>query len=170
MKRMTMAIGMGLVIASLPSAARAQAHQDFTRLPIEPFYAELEPGTLCDFSQAVESLGGTVIRIRIYDTGGNKVKAVLIGDETIRHTNLEDAHIEEFFGPEGCVKRTFHNSQLVDLQGLTGRMLSSSYLPVPGDPDYEPMVAALGELFLKHQVDGRLSFNYHTDVYYGRLT
>ena len=93
-------MGASGAAASLPSAARAQAHQDFTRLPIEPFYAELEPGTLCDFSQAVESLGGTVIRIRIYDTGGNKVKAVLIGDETIRHTNLDTGFslVEELHG------------------------------------------------------------------------
>lgn len=88
----------------------------------------------------------------------------------IRHTNLEDSNIGAFFGPEGCTKRTFRNSQEVDLQGLTGRVLSSSYLPSPGHPDYEPMVAALGELFLKHQVDGRLAFNYHTDVYFGRLS
>lgn len=87
----------------------------------------------------------------------------------VRHTNLEDENIGAFFGPQGCVKRTFRNSQTVDLQGLTGRVMSSSYLPVPGDPNYEPMVAALGELFLRHEVDGRLAFNYHTDVFYGRL-
>ncbi len=88
----------------------------------------------------------------------------------IRHTNLEDQQMEAFFGPGGCAKASFHYNQLVDLEGLTGRALSSSYLPSPGDPTYQPMIAALAELFLKHQVEGRLSFDYHTDVYYGRLT
>lgn len=88
----------------------------------------------------------------------------------IRHTNLEDEQMEAFFGPGGCAKATFRNRQVVDLEGLTGRVLSSSYLPSPGDPTYEPMLAALAELFEKHQVDGRLPFDYHTDVYYGRLT
>ncbi len=88
----------------------------------------------------------------------------------IRHTNLEDEQMEAFFGPGGCAKATFPYSQIVDQEGLTGRALSSSYLPSPGDPTYEPMVAALAELFQKHQVDGRLSFDYHTDVYYAHLT
>lgn len=88
----------------------------------------------------------------------------------IRHTNLDDEQMEAFFGPGGCRKARFHNSQVVDLDGLTGRVLSSSYLPSPGDPTYEPMLAALAGLFEKHQVDGRLAFDYHTDVYYGRLT
>ena len=87
----------------------------------------------------------------------------------IRHTNLEDQQIEAFFGPGGCVKATFHNSQVVDQDGLTGRVLSSSYVPSPGDPTYAAMIVGLTQLFEKHQVDGLLSFDYHTDVYYGRL-
>jgi len=87
----------------------------------------------------------------------------------IRHTNLEDADIGAFFVAAGCDKARFHNNQVVDLQGLTGRVLSSSYVPVPGDPRYEPMLAELARLFQVHQVDGFLSFEYHTDVYYGRL-
>lgn len=88
----------------------------------------------------------------------------------ICHTNLEDKDIEAFFGPAGCQKATFSNTQMMDLAGFTGRVLSSSYMPSPGDLNYEPLVAALGELYLRHQADGRLAFNYHTDVYYGRLT
>lgn len=90
--------------------------------------------------------------------------------EQVRHTNLEDEENAAFFGPGGCARVTFHTAQVLDLEGLTGRLLSSSYLPSPGDPAYEPMLAALARLFLKHQVDGRLAFDYRTDVYYGRLT
>ncbi len=86
------------------------------------------------------------------------------------HTKLEDSDIEAFYGPQGCKKATFRNTQMMDLQSFTGRVLSSSYMPSPGDPNYEPMIAALGELFLKYQVDGHIAFNYHTDVYYGRLS
>jgi hypothetical protein len=87
----------------------------------------------------------------------------------IRHTNLADPQIEAFFGPHGCRKARYHNAQAVDLQGLIGRVLSSSYVPTPDSPNYEPMLAELAEQFQKHQVQGRLSFDYHTDVYYGRL-
>ncbi len=88
----------------------------------------------------------------------------------VRHTNLEDENIGTFFGTGGCRKATFQNRQLLDLPGLTGRVMSSSYLPLPGHPNYEPIVAGLAELFQKHQVDGKLAFDYHTDVFYGRLT
>jgi SAM-dependent methyltransferase len=88
----------------------------------------------------------------------------------IRHTNIDDPEIEAFYGPRGCRKTRYHNAQVVDLPGLTGRVLSSSYVPAPGSPNYEPMLAELGALFSKHQEAGRLSFDYHTDVYYGRLS
>jgi SAM-dependent methyltransferase len=88
----------------------------------------------------------------------------------IRHTNIEDPQIDAFYGPQGCRKARYHNAQVVDLEGLTGRILSSSYVPAPGAPNYEPMLAALAGLFTRHQVDGLLSFDYHTDVYYGRLS
>lgn len=100
MKRTSMVVGFALMIASLPAAARAQARQDFKKMPILGSYAEFEAGEICDFRQSIESLGGSVIRIRFYDADGNKIRAVLIGDETIRHTNLETGYaiVEELHG------------------------------------------------------------------------
>lgn len=100
MKRTTMLIGFALLLLGLPAAVRAQARQDFKKMTIQPFYAEFEAGEVCPFPYAVESLGGTVIRIRVYDGEGNKIRAVLIGDETIRHSNLETGYtiVEELHG------------------------------------------------------------------------
>lgn len=100
MKRMTLVIGFVLMVVGLPAAARAQGRQQLTKLAIEPFYVEFEAGEICGFRYAVESLGGTVTRIRFFDADGNRIRAVLIGDETIRHTNLDTGYaiVEELHG------------------------------------------------------------------------
>jgi hypothetical protein len=50
-----------------------------------------------------------------------------------------------------------------------GRLLSSSYAPLPGHPSHEPMVARLREFFDTYQRDGRVVFDYKTHVYYGLI-
>lgn len=62
-----------------------------------------------------------------------------------------------------------HNSQSFDLQGLIGRVLSSSYAPEAGDPNHAPMIAALEDLFAMTNVDGQVEFLYDTQVFYGRV-
>src|SRR5439155_25971850 len=63
----------------------------------------------------------------------------------------------------------FPIAQHFDLAGLRVRLLSSSYVPEPGQPNYEAMLPALDRLFAAHAVGGRVTFEYDTEVYYGRL-
>lgn len=77
--------------------------------------------------------------------------------------------IREFFGQEPRFK-SFHNLQQFDLEGLKGRLLSSSYAPVAGQPKYEEMLTELKRIFDLHQKDGTIAFEYDTHVYYGQLT
>lgn len=65
--------------------------------------------------------------------------------------------------------RSFTNHQSVDLAGLQGRTTSSSMMPLPGHPQYAPMLAALEQLFAAHQVDGRVTIHYLTELFYGRV-
>jgi SAM-dependent methyltransferase len=76
--------------------------------------------------------------------------------------------IAEFFRGE-FGERRFDNFQPVDFASLRGRLLSSSYVPLEGHPDYEPMLARLRHLFDEHQQDGRVEIEYDAKVYYGRL-
>lgn len=76
--------------------------------------------------------------------------------------------LARFFGPEGCRNAVFDNPQPLDLDGLVGRLLSASYAPMPGHPAHEPMVAAIGALFEKHQQDGLVVIEYDLSVYWGR--
>jgi len=63
----------------------------------------------------------------------------------------------------------FPNVQMLDFDALRGRLLSSSYAPVAGEPKHEPMVAALRGLFNAHAVDGRVAFEYQTRAFLGTL-
>jgi len=76
--------------------------------------------------------------------------------------------LREFFG--GDYKAAgFDNSQALDFEGLRGRVLSASYMPLPGDERHEPMLSRLRAVFDQHQRDGRVTIEYDTNVYYGTL-
>jgi SAM-dependent methyltransferase len=64
---------------------------------------------------------------------------------------------------------TFTNQQVLDFEGLKGRLMSSSYAPEPGAPDHEPMIALLREVFDRHEHDGRIVMPYSTLVYFAQL-
>jgi SAM-dependent methyltransferase len=77
--------------------------------------------------------------------------------------------MKDFFVGGSVQERSVPNAQILDWDGLAGRLRSSSYAPQEGQPNYAPMMAALDELFRANQVDGRVKMEYATHVYYGRL-
>ncbi len=77
--------------------------------------------------------------------------------------------LDAFFGPGGYARASFENVQLFDLEGLRGRLLSSSYAPLAGQPGHEEMLAQLRRIFEAHQQEGVVAFEYDTNVYYGRV-
>lgn len=87
----------------------------------------------------------------------------------VQHRNIDVQHIEAFFNPQPCTLKIFPNYQLFDFDGLKGRLLSSSYMPLPGDQQYEGMIGDLQQLFEQYQEQGNIRMNYSTRVYAGRL-
>ena len=79
------------------------------------------------------------------------------------------AVIRPFFEPAGFVEGSFPYAQRFDLEGLRGRLLSSSYAPAAGTAGHAPMMAALDQLFEAHQQQGRVAFDYDTRAFVGRL-
>lgn len=63
----------------------------------------------------------------------------------------------------------FPNVQMLDHEALLGRLLSSSYAPVAGDPAHAPMLAALRTLFDTEAVAGKVAFEYQTRAFLGTL-
>lgn len=76
---------------------------------------------------------------------------------------------EKFFEVGTHFSETIDNKQSLDFEGLKGRLLSSSYMPVPGEPGCVAMLNEAERAFLNHQVDGNVTINYDTRVYYGQL-
>ena len=74
-------------------------------------------------------------------------------------------HVVAYLG-EGTQVRDFTYAQRFDLPGIIGRLLSTSYAPLAGDPRHEPMLAELAELFAANEEDGRIRFLYTTELYF----
>jgi ubiquinone/menaquinone biosynthesis C-methylase UbiE len=77
--------------------------------------------------------------------------------------------VQEFFGSDTFETRTFDNRQTFELDGLKGRLSSSSYVPGPGQPGHEAMMREAESTFRAHETEGKVTFEYDTKVYYGRL-
>jgi SAM-dependent methyltransferase len=78
--------------------------------------------------------------------------------------------IEKFFAPSQFEVRTFDYRQDFDYPALEGRLLSSSYTPQASDARHLPMLSELRRIFDAHQVNGRVTFEYDTGVYYGQMS
>ena len=85
----------------------------------------------------------------------------------ITASRAEEASMREFLG--GSMQlATFPNQQVLDFAGLEGRLLSSSYAPEPGDPQFEPLMQGLREVFNRHERGGSVVFPYRTLVYFAQ--
>jgi SAM-dependent methyltransferase len=90
------------------------------------------------------------------------------------YTRVRDSYpkehvIREFFGAGSFSQRNLPNEQVLDWEGLAGRLRSGSYVPQEGQANYAPMMAGLQELFHANQQDGQVRMEYATHVYFGRL-
>lgn len=88
--------------------------------------------------------------------------------KTINHKNITETQIGDFFHPQAYVLRSFENEQVFDVDGVKGRLLSSSYIPKDG-ARYSEMIDALKALFERYEADGRVRVGYETKVYTGML-
>jgi len=83
-----------------------------------------------------------------------------------KSTRKDETDINKFFKYE---KQVFYNYQEFDFEGLKGRLLSVSYIPLEDSPEYEDMIKELESIFHKYQQDGIIRLEYDTEIYYGNL-
>ncbi|MCO6452180.1 MAG: class I SAM-dependent methyltransferase [Caldilineales bacterium] len=87
----------------------------------------------------------------------------------VTHRNVSADDIRLAFDLDPFGNAQFENFQDFDFSGLQGRVLSSSYAPQPGHPDYPALIAGLEKLFAQYQTNGLIRFAYDTQVYYGQF-
>lgn len=86
----------------------------------------------------------------------------------VRHEKVTAEIIGDFFQTDFKIK-SFENKQVLDFEGLKGRMLSSSYIPSQENPRFDEMIKTLHSLFTKHQKNDTIHILYNTNVFYGRF-
>ena len=87
----------------------------------------------------------------------------------VDHRRIDSAEIARFFEHDSWRTVSFPNHQDFNWDGIRGRLLSSSYAPLPGSPQYAPMMEELEGIFTKFQQDGQVKLIYETKMYVGRL-
>ena len=80
-----------------------------------------------------------------------------------------EAEFNAFYGHAAWRLARIPNRQSLDGEGLRGRIESSSWSPLPGADGYEAMMLEMLRLFRKYERDGRVTIEYETHIYYGRL-
>ena len=81
----------------------------------------------------------------------------------------ESEDIRGFLGAGAFSARDLPNQQVLDWEGLRGRLRSSSFAPVEGHPNYAPMMVELERIFRAHERNGSVRMEYFTRVYFGQL-
>lgn len=85
--------------------------------------------------------------------------------EKVRHENIDQQKLGDFFQDE-YLRASFPNTQVFDLAGLRGRLLSSSYMPAEDDPSFPALEKELQNVFAKHAENDRIKVFYDTNIYY----
>ncbi len=89
--------------------------------------------------------------------------------KAINRNQVNRNSLKTLFGSDDYRSEHFRNEQQFDYEALKGRLLSSSYTPLPGDSSYAPMLQRLREIFDKFAKNGQVQFRYKTRLIYGKL-
>ena len=77
-----------------------------------------------------------------------------------------EGNVNDFFKYK---KKVFFNYQDLDFEGLKGRLLSVSYIPLEDNTTHEDMINELVKLFKKNEQNGKIRIEYDTEIFYGKL-
>jgi SAM-dependent methyltransferase len=129
-----------------------------------------------EFQRILKPAGWIVVmwNDRLMDSAFAKAYEDLLVKYGTDYTSVRDSYpeihsMQEFFAGGTVSQRDVPNAQVLDWEGLAGRLRSSSYAPLPAQPNYAPMMEALEELFRANQENGQVRMEYSTHVYFGKL-
>jgi SAM-dependent methyltransferase len=84
-------------------------------------------------------------------------------------TGSNASRVEQFFHGSSVIELHFANNVSMDYDGLEGRLLSSSYVPGPGEERYDDMLFSLKQLFQRHRENDLIEMRYTTLMYLGQF-
>ena len=87
----------------------------------------------------------------------------------ISHRNITKEIIQDFYAPNKFRKFVLDYKQEFDLEGLIGRIISSSYMPNKDHPNFQFLKNAIIKLFNSYEQNGIVTFAYDTHLYIGTL-
>jgi SAM-dependent methyltransferase len=85
--------------------------------------------------------------------------------ERVDHRRVGAADLDAFFDAHTTHRIAFDES--LDFPSTLGRMLSASYVPAPGHPLHDAIVAGLCGVFERHEHGGHVPWNYDTVIHSG---
>jgi SAM-dependent methyltransferase len=86
----------------------------------------------------------------------------------VRHENVDRESLKMFFQKD-FETRVFSNAQVLDFDGVLGRVLSSSYMPNESSESFSEMREELKALVAKHAENGKIEILYDTAVHYSQF-
>jgi len=87
----------------------------------------------------------------------------------VNHKNISEDIIKSFLIRDYS-KVVFQNNQVFDLEGVLGRLSSSSYTPKENTKEYGIIKELIVKAFEQYSENGAISFNYNTEIYSGKIT
>jgi ubiquinone/menaquinone biosynthesis C-methylase UbiE len=85
------------------------------------------------------------------------------------HDPIEQEKDISLLLPNGFSKHTVPNGQQLTLDGLKGRLKSSSYCPTEEQEAYASLMSEVEKLFNLYSKDGQVQFDYDCNLYIGKI-
>jgi ubiquinone/menaquinone biosynthesis C-methylase UbiE len=87
----------------------------------------------------------------------------------ISHRNITQEMIAAFYAPNTFKKFVLNYEQQFNLEGLIGRIISSSYMPNLDHPNFPQLKNAIVSLFDKYKQNEIVTFAYNTIIFLGKI-
>jgi ubiquinone/menaquinone biosynthesis C-methylase UbiE len=156
----------GLPNASVDLITVAQAMHWFDQERAKAEFARiLKPGGWCAVLYNNRRLSGDAF----HDGYESLLRAFGVDYLAVKGQHMGRKRLAAFFAPAPMGCSTFENAQSFDYAGLEGRILSSSYMPQPGQPRFAEMQAAARRLFAETQHDGAVTMVHDCAVCFGEI-
>ena len=83
----------------------------------------------------------------------------------VDHRNVNAEVLAAFFAPQKFEAHSLPNAQFFNMEGLKGRLLSSSYCPTGGE-NFEALMRETENIFEWYKQNGQVYFAYETKLYF----